>query len=826
MRNRPVRWAISTLAAAAVYYGAARIGFALSFVNGTVSAVWPPTGFALALLLVVGPEMWPAILLGEFVADVANGSPLLVSLAFGVGSTCEALTGYGLLRLVGFRPALDRTRDVFALLGLAALCSTMVSATIGTVTLLAAGTITVAEAWGTWHVWWLGDVTGDVIVAPLLLVLATTRLRRMHGWRLAEAGAFALVLVALAAVAHTLTLGIAYLVLPVLIWAALRFRQHGAVIANAVLAGVGVIAAAGAGSQLARVSIVERVLFTQNFVAVGAITTLVLAATIAERDRAAAALRRSKAAASSMVRERTVLGRIATEIAGEAAPERVFELIAQHAAGLLDGASAVVVQLDGKAGATAAAAWAREGVPFFVTGGPFPLTPASATGLVIQTGGTARAKISDPNSPADLVERVAAPIRAGGRIWGTVGVGAAPGATLPKASERLLERLADLASMAIVNAEARHQLLTEATTDPLTGLANHRVFQRRLVDEIARSARYRRPLAVALADLDDFKAINDTAGHLAGDRVLIEVARRLTAEMRGEALVGRLGGDEFALLLPECDEMTAYATVERARLAVSSIPISHGGRVSVSIGVADLGQADDGEGLLRLADVALYAAKMQGRDSCVRYSTELVPALSGVTPSPDFVRLRTLSGLRSLAHAVDAKDPGTIEHSKRVAELAASLAGARGWSPHAIELLRQAALVHDVGKIGVPDAVLFAPRPLEHDEYEQVKRHAALGAQLAADVLDEAQVGWIRWHHERADGRGYPDGLAADQIPEGAMLLAVADAWDAMTTSRAYSSAMAVADALAECRTLVGRQFAPEAVAALLAVQEQSLTAA
>ena len=821
VRDARYRW-LAILAAAGIYFGAARIGFALAFVNGTVSAVWPPTGFALALLLLGGRKLWPAILLGECAADLANGSPLLLSLAFAVGSTCEALAGYGLLQLAGFRSTLDRARDVFALLGLAALCSTLVSATIGTVALLAAGTITIADAWATWHVWWLGDVTGDVIVAPLLLVLATTRIHRIHGWRVAEAGAFTLSLAVLAAVAHQLTLGIAYLVLPVLIWAALRFRQQGAVVANIVLAGVGVIAAAGAGSQLARVSIAQRVLFTQNFVAVGAITTLVLAAVIAERDRAAAALRRSQADAQALMEERAALGEIATAIARETEPEQIFALIAERAARLIGAAGAVVIHADSVATPTVAAAWAREGVPFFVTGSPFPLTPSSATAAALRTGRTARIEAA---SSAQLGARMATPIRAGHTIWGTIAAAAATDAALPDRSDRLLERIADLAGLAIVSAEARDRLLTEATTDPLTGLANHRVFQRRLAEEAERSSRYGRPLTVALADLDAFKTINDTAGHLAGDRVLIEVARRITSVLPEGALVARLGGDEFALLLPECDGIEAYTTAERAWAAVSATPIEGYGPVSVSVGVADMAQSADRDELLQLADIALYAAKMQGRDSCVRYSPRLEPEPSPSLPVQD-VRSRTLSGLHSLALAIDAKDPGTVEHSKRVAELAVALARARGWAPAAIELLRDAALVHDVGKIGVPDAVLFAPRGLDPQEREQVKRHAALGAQLAADVLGDDQVRWIRWHHERADGHGYPDGLTENELPEGAKLLAMADAWDAMTTARSYSPAKSVTAALAECESLAGSQFALEAVAALReAVAQRSLVA-
>jgi diguanylate cyclase (GGDEF)-like protein/putative nucleotidyltransferase with HDIG domain len=813
---RNARHGAAILGAAAIYFAAAKAGFAISFVNGTVSAVWPPTGVALALLVLGGPRMWPAIFLGEFASDLFNHSPLLVCLAFAVGSTSEGLVGYWLLRRYRFRPTLDRVRDVFALLVLAAMVSTMVSATIATTALLLSNAIGTSDVWATWHVWWLGDFTGDVIVAPLLLVLGIGRLRIPRRSRLGEAVAFGLALAAIAAVAHALTIGIAYLVLPVLIWAALRFRQTGAVIANAVLAGAGVIAAASAGTELTRVSVVERVLFTQNFVIVGAITTLVLAAVIAERDRNAESARESEGSLRALIQERTAFSQIATAIACGTPPDELFQMLVERVRLLLDAAEVTVVRLDEKHAATTVACSAREGVPAIAPSSPLPLTPSSATAKALLTGRPARSDGGGPSRPDMLGERIATPIRAGGDPWGTIAAAAGAGQAFPPETEALLEQLADLASMAIVSAQARAQLLTEATTDALTGLANNRLFDRRLAEEGLRAHRYGRPLAVALIDIDDFKTVNDTAGHPVGDAVLMEVARRITGVTREDTLLARLGGDEFALLLPECDDMQSYSVAERVRRAVSVGPFDGYGPVTASVGIAETTQASDGQDLRQLADLALYAAKLQGGDRCVRYS----PALS--VDSVDLIRARKLMGLRSLAQAIDARHPATIEHSRRVADLAVALAHERSWAPEQIELLREAALVHDVGKIGVPEAILLAPRVLAAEEYEQIKQHSALGAQLAADVLNEEQVTWIRWHHERADGQGYPDGLTADRLPEGAKLLAIADAWDAMTSTRSYRPAKSVAAALAECHELIGRQFAPEAVAALLAVARAS----
>jgi putative nucleotidyltransferase with HDIG domain len=180
-----------------------------------------------------------------------------------------------------------------------------------------------------------------------------------------------------------------------------------------------------------------------------------------------------------------------------------------------------------------------------------------------------------------------------------------------------------------------------------------------------------------------------------------------------------------------------------------------------------------------------------------------------------------MSSVRALARAIDSKDASTRQHSERVATLAERLALRLDWEPEQAQLLHTCGLLHDVGKIGIPDEVLLKPGPLTDAEYEQVKRHAETSALIAAEVLEEEQVTWIRHHHERWDGRGYPAGLAGEAIPPGARILALADAWDVMTTSRTYKPPRPVKDAVAECRAASGTQFAPEVVDALIELLAQ-----
>ena len=188
----------------------------------------------------------------------------------------------------------------------------------------------------------------------------------------------------------------------------------------------------------------------------------------------------------------------------------------------------------------------------------------------------------------------------------------------------------------------------------------------------------------------------------------------------------------------------------------------------------------------------------------------MVEELSAEERADRLQRVQALQSIRVLARAVDAKDTSTREHSERVADLAVALGTAIGWDTERLVRLREAGLVHDVGKIGVPDAILFKPARLTPAEYDEITRHAAIGAEMVADVLTPEQVSWVRGHHERWDGGGYPDGLAGDAIPDGARVLALADAWDVMTSERPYHAPLTVAEALAECRRCAGTQFPAE----------------
>jgi diguanylate cyclase (GGDEF)-like protein/PAS domain S-box-containing protein/putative nucleotidyltransferase with HDIG domain len=358
-----------------------------------------------------------------------------------------------------------------------------------------------------------------------------------------------------------------------------------------------------------------------------------------------------------------------------------------------------------------------------------------------------------------------------------------------------------------------------AAVDALTGLANHRTFHDRLRVELERARRRGHGLALVLMDLDHFKQVNDRFGHQAGDRVLAHAARVFAEQTRAGELVARVGGEEFAMILPGADGDEAYRAAERVRRAIAAAAFPGVGRMTMSAGVCDLRDAGDAESLYALADGALYWAKHNGRDMVLRHSPD-APGPRPAARNGDGDGRGSLVSVRLLARVVDAKHPSTRRHSERVAALAAELAVELGWPPSRVSELREAALLHDVGKIGVPEELLTTPRALAPHELDRMRAHVEMGERILAETLSAEQLSWVRGHHERWDGDGYPDGLRAGDCPEGARILALAEAWDVMTSERPYAPVpLTHPDAIAECRALSGTQFWPPAVEALARIR-------
>jgi diguanylate cyclase (GGDEF)-like protein len=351
-----------------------------------------------------------------------------------------------------------------------------------------------------------------------------------------------------------------------------------------------------------------------------------------------------------------------------------------------------------------------------------------------------------------------------------------------------------------------------ALTDPLTGLGNHRSFHERLQRELVAAEEVGMPLALCLVDFDDLKSVNDRFGHPVGDLVLGQVASRL--RQGGESF--RLGGDEFAVLLPGHDERLATAVARSIVERVAALQVEGVGEVTVSAGVATYPTHGTGrDELIRLADSALYWAKKDGKNRVRAYAAESIlrANLEQIADTPD--RAAQYRAAESLAKAVDERDAYTGSHSQRVGDYSARIARRLGAEEPAIELTRLAGNLHDLGKLAIPEDVLRKPSTLSEVEKLMLERHPQIGFRMLESLGVQPVAEWVLHHHERWDGAGYPNKLAGDQIPLGARIIFVADAFDAMTSDRAYRRAIPERDALAELERCAGTQFDPEVVKAL-----------
>ena len=362
----------------------------------------------------------------------------------------------------------------------------------------------------------------------------------------------------------------------------------------------------------------------------------------------------------------------------------------------------------------------------------------------------------------------------------------------------------------------------DARTDNLTGLGNHRAYQAVLRERVSESERSGKPFSLCLADVDNFKHVNDVFGHPAGDDVLVLIGEMLGAAGGAEAF--RFGGDEFAVLF-SLDEMSAYRELERIQHELAQIETSPAGPVTISVGIASFPtHADSAEGLQRTADGALYWSKQHGKNRSCLYSPSLVRIYSPDELERKMERNARLRAAKNLVRFVDARDPSTADHSEVVSALAEAIGVELGVEAEMVDHLRLAGLLHDLGKIGLPDAILKAPRRLSDEEYAIVKRHPEFGHSLLDGLSIEPVDEWVLHHHEHWDGSGYPDGLAGEEIPHGARIILVADAFEAITADRPYRPAQSEEAAVAELRDKAGSQFDTAVVEALVRHLDKSGT--
>jgi diguanylate cyclase (GGDEF)-like protein len=351
--------------------------------------------------------------------------------------------------------------------------------------------------------------------------------------------------------------------------------------------------------------------------------------------------------------------------------------------------------------------------------------------------------------------------------------------------------------------ENNERLLEMLQIDPLTQLWNQRSFRTKM-EEWLKSSDRNPGGALILLDLDRFEHVNRELGSARADEILVQTAAICKARAGEDSIVGRMHADRFAILFTspnpgECAE-ALRSDIE------SSVP------VTASLGLAtNVCNPDRSDLYLLAAKVAVEQAKQAGRNKVRFY--ESMSLVSDVEELRQFLRQGSYSAMRALAEAVDAKDEYTRGHSSRVAEYAKGIAQAANLDSGFVELIHVAGELHDVGKIGVPDMVLKKEGKLTDEEFEAVKKHPELGEKIVSQIpqLSDALPG-IRSHHERWDGRGYPDLLAGEQIPYIARILAIADTYDAMTSDRPYRKGLSPETALNVIVQGAGTQFDPNLI--------------
>jgi diguanylate cyclase (GGDEF)-like protein len=367
------------------------------------------------------------------------------------------------------------------------------------------------------------------------------------------------------------------------------------------------------------------------------------------------------------------------------------------------------------------------------------------------------------------------------------------------------------------------RLSDAASTDPLTQLLNRRGFRDVFDLELERSRRSGRPCALVMGDLDHFKRVNDLLGHPVGDARLKKFARLLLRGKRRIDAAARMGGEEFALLLPETDEHGAYVIAERLRHSVRDAFAPDQVALTVSFGVAAYpNHGATGDQLFQAADQALYVAKELGRDRTAIFRPEVTAQLLSANDRAAMRNEGYLSAMLVLAEAVDLRDAGSAAHSETVGRYAEMIAAELGLDEDRVERVKLAGVLHDIGKVGVPDTVLQKAGPLDEDEWIEIQKHCELGSRLLSGAGLEDIAGWVLSHHERPDGTGYPAGLSRSEIPPEARILAVADAYEAMVADRTYRMGIGHDQARAELEKGAGTQFDPLVVEAFLRFLERA----
>jgi signal transduction histidine kinase len=622
LHHGALRYAIAVALVALAYYGAGRIGLELAYLDGAVAALWPPAGLGLAVLFLYGIRLWPGIVIGDLLlADFST--PLGTVLAQTVGNTVALVVAALLLRrLTRGRGSLERVPDVLALVACAVVAA-LVSAAFGPLSLRLGDVIAPDELGRVFRTWTLGDAAGVLVVARVILTLASAGLDCFGRRELTEGAVVLILLVLLATLPPQRD--VPYIVFPVLLWAAIRFGPRGAAAAILVVCSITVWNTSQDDGPFVRDSITDSLLTTQLFIAIAALTSLLLAAVTAERTQAAVALTASEAAQRTLTDEQAALRRVATLVAGAAPPSRVFEQVTKEVAQLLGVPGASLVRYEGPDTATVVGGWSNDGRLRLPVASTIDLDGDTVVARVLRSGSPQRVAYADAGGvvaeklqSAGYRAAVAAPVDVEGRMWGALAAGTRSADPLPDDVERRLCDFAELVAQAIANAEAHEELAASRTRIINAGDAERRRLERNLHD-----GAQQRLVSVALdLHLVDAKLETEPAAareYLAGAQAQLaqglEELRELARGIHPAVLTDRGLGPAIEALatrspvpveveeLPEerlaaSVEVAAYYVVAEAMTNVAKY--AHASHATVSVrrsnGCATVTVSDDGVG--------------------------------------------------------------------------------------------------------------------------------------------------------------------------------------------------------------------------------------
>ena len=643
-----------------LYFVAGRFGLRLAFVNPSATAVWPPTGIALAAFLVLGEYVAPGILLGAFLVNLTTSDSVLFSLAVAIGNTMEGLIGARLVNLfANGSQAFNKAQDVFKFVFLASVLSTAVSATVGATSLIWSGLALPDDYLAIWLTWWLGDAAGSLIVAPALILWAKDPKIRWSARRTIEAVFLlaTLLLVALAVFGNQSSFAIQnypleFLLVPVIIWAAYRFGQREAATMTVVISAIATFGTLQGLGPFTKTLPNESLLLLQSFMITVAITGLGLAALVSERWEAETELKKSnqklelsRDELEEHNRRMFLLNQMGELLQSCSTVEEAYTIIGPLGQQLFsEETGALYIINNSRNMVEAAAAW-----------GPLPVeqdTFALEDCWALRLGRTHIYKSDNdivnlicPHLKNRLpVFSLCLPLTAQGDTMGILhlrsqsrGPAQAGGEQLylTEAKQQLAMTMADSVVLALANLKLRISLRDQAIREPLTGLFNRRYLEETLEREFNRALRMKRSVGVIMLDLDHFKRFNDTFGHEAGDVLLRKLGNFLKQHLRGGDIACRYGGEEFALILPEVSPGNLLRRAEQLREGIKHLSVPYQGTeletLTMSLGIAMFPtHGATGQRVLNAADAALYEAKSSGRDRVVVASSddteELKPA--------------------------------------------------------------------------------------------------------------------------------------------------------------------------------------------------------